>query len=118
MYLSINLPLSISFSPYFEETLTPLPSPRTPRSFQVGDREQFERAFSGAVIHDMFNWLCVLVLLPLEVTTGYLYHLTRVILSQVTLEHNNMKVEILSRITKPFTNKIVQVSGFEVVVMR
>lgn len=75
---------------------------------QVGDREQFERAFSGAVIHDMFNWLCVLVLLPLEVTTGYLYHLTRVILSQMTLEHNNMKVEILSRITKPFTNRIVQ----------
>ncbi|KAG7163680.1 Sodium-dependent phosphate transport protein 2A-like 1 [Homarus americanus] len=74
---------------------------------QIGDREQFERAFAGAVVHDMFNWLCVMVLLPLEVTTGYLDHLTTAILSSVTLEHNNMKVELLSSITKPFTDKII-----------
>ncbi|XP_071528007.1 sodium-dependent phosphate transport protein 2A-like isoform X2 [Panulirus ornatus] len=75
---------------------------------QVGDREQFERAFSGAVVHDMFNWLCVLVLLPIEVATGYLYVLTKAILSAFTLEHNNMKVELLSSITKPFTDNIVK----------
>ncbi|XP_064118398.1 sodium-dependent phosphate transport protein 2C-like [Macrobrachium nipponense] len=75
---------------------------------QVGDREQFERAFSGAVVHDMFNWLSVLVLLPLEVATGYLYHLTKAVLDGVTFEKNNMKVELLSRITKPFTDAIVK----------
>ncbi|XP_053646250.2 sodium-dependent phosphate transport protein 2A isoform X2 [Cherax quadricarinatus] len=74
---------------------------------QMGDREQFELAFAGAVVHDMFNWLCVGVLLPLEVATGYLDVLTKAILSGVTLEHNDMQVELLSSITKPFTNKIV-----------
>ncbi len=34
--------------------------------------EEFRRAFAGATLHDFFNWLAVLVLLPLEITTGYL----------------------------------------------
>ena len=37
---------------------------------QVGDRTEFRRAFAGATVHDMFNWLSVLFILPLEVVTG------------------------------------------------
>lgn len=33
---------------------------------QIGNPNQFERAFAGATVHDMFNFLTVLVLLPLE----------------------------------------------------
>lgn len=33
---------------------------------QVNDLDQFERAFSGATVHDMFNMLSVLVILPIE----------------------------------------------------
>ena len=33
-------------------------------------RAEFERAFSGATVHDCFNWLTVLVLLTIEVCTG------------------------------------------------
>ncbi|CAJ1421874.1 unnamed protein product [Effrenium voratum] len=33
----------------------------------VGDRLELERAFSGATVHDMFNMLSVLTLLPIEV---------------------------------------------------
>ncbi|CAG0901298.1 unnamed protein product [Darwinula stevensoni] len=36
---------------------------------QIGNRDDFRRAFSGATIHDMFNWLSVVVLLPVEITT-------------------------------------------------
>ena len=35
-------------------------------------REEFRRAFPVAVCHDFFNYLAVLVLLPLELMTGYL----------------------------------------------
>lgn len=38
----------------------------------VTRREEFQRAFAGATIHDFFNWIAVLILLPLELTTGYL----------------------------------------------
>ena len=41
----------------------------------IGRRDEFERAFPVAVCHDVFNYLAVLILLPLEMTTGYLRHL-------------------------------------------
>ena len=34
------------------------------------DPKEFKRAFSGATVHDVFNWLTVLILLPLEYFTG------------------------------------------------
>jgi len=41
----------------------------------IGRRYEFERAFPVAVCHDVFNYLAVLILLPLEMTTGYLRRL-------------------------------------------
>ena len=37
---------------------------------QVTSKEQFERAFSGATVHDCFNWLTVILLMTLETSTG------------------------------------------------
>ena len=34
----------------------------------AGDRIELERAFAGATVHDMFNMLSVMILLPLETT--------------------------------------------------
>jgi solute carrier family 34 (sodium-dependent phosphate cotransporter) len=38
----------------------------------VTRRGEFERAFAGATIHDLFNALSVAILLPLELMTGFL----------------------------------------------
>ncbi len=38
----------------------------------MGRREEFHRAFSVATCHDFFNYMAVIVLLPLELMTGYL----------------------------------------------
>jgi len=43
---------------------------------QMGDPEQFERAFAGATVHDMFNFCAVAILLPLEAATGFLSVIT------------------------------------------
>jgi sodium-dependent phosphate cotransporter len=40
----------------------------------IGRRSEFERAFPVAICHDVFNYGAVLVLLPLELVTGYLRH--------------------------------------------
>lgn len=37
---------------------------------QITNKNDFRRAFAGATVHDVFNWLTVLILLPLEVITG------------------------------------------------
>jgi sodium-dependent phosphate cotransporter len=39
-------------------------------------KEEFQRALAGATVHDFFNLLAVLVLLPLEIATGYLRHMS------------------------------------------
>ena len=38
----------------------------------IGRKEEFRRAFAVATVHDFFNYLAVLVLLPLELATGFL----------------------------------------------
>jgi len=38
----------------------------------IGRKDEFRRAFAVATCHDFFNYLAVLVLLPLELATGYL----------------------------------------------
>jgi len=38
----------------------------------MGRKEEFRRAFAVATVHDFFNYLSVLVLLPLELATGFL----------------------------------------------
>ncbi len=43
----------------------------------ISRREEFRRAIGGATVHDFFNWLAVLLLLPLELATGYLARTSR-----------------------------------------
>ena len=47
----------------------------------MGRREEFRRAFSVATCHDFFNYLTVIVLLPLELATGFLRRASTVIAS-------------------------------------
>lgn len=47
----------------------------------VTRREEFQRAFAGATLHDFFNLLAVLVLFPLELFTGYLARVSGVLTS-------------------------------------
>jgi len=41
----------------------------------VTRREEFKRAITGATLHDFFKILCVAILLPLQITTGFLQKL-------------------------------------------
>ncbi|XP_066489021.1 sodium-dependent phosphate transport protein 2B [Tiliqua scincoides] len=75
---------------------------------QAGDRNEFRRAFAGATVHDFFNWLSVFVLLPIEVASGYLYHLTNVIVDAFHLKSGEDAPELLKVITDPFTKLIIQ----------
>ena len=43
---------------------------------QIQDKDQRQLAFSGAVVHDFFNILCVIIFLPIECITHMLYYWT------------------------------------------
>ncbi|XP_054646429.1 sodium-dependent phosphate transport protein 2B-like [Dunckerocampus dactyliophorus] len=75
---------------------------------QAGDRNEFRRAFAGATVHDFFNWLSVLVLLPLEVATGVLYKLTLLIIESFHIQTGEDAPDLLNIITDPLTESIIQ----------
>uniref|UniRef100_A0A3P9HEE4 Solute carrier family 34 member 2a n=1 Tax=Oryzias latipes TaxID=8090 RepID=A0A3P9HEE4_ORYLA len=74
---------------------------------QAGDRSTFRRAFAGATVHDFFNWLSVLVLLPLEVASGYLYRVTKLIIDSFQIQSGEAP-DLLNVITDPLTESIIQ----------
>lgn len=75
---------------------------------QAGDRNEFRRAFAGATVHDFFNWLSVLILLPLEVATGVLFLLTKLIIDSFNIQGGENAPDLLNVITDPLTDSIVQ----------
>ncbi|KAF4531930.1 hypothetical protein B566_EDAN000959 [Ephemera danica] len=77
----------------------------------IAERENFGRAFAGATVHDMFNWLCVLFLLPLEIVTGYLEYSTGYIVEQFPLQTDKSKqLNLLTALTRPLTDLVVQLN--------
>ncbi|XP_067930144.1 sodium-dependent phosphate transport protein 2B-like [Watersipora subatra] len=77
---------------------------------QSGDRSQFRRAFAGATVHDMFNWLSVIILLPLEWATGYLYRLSDYAIRSLQIETlENANVKLLKAATEPFTQYVIKI---------
>ncbi|XP_069779201.1 sodium-dependent phosphate transport protein 2B-like [Narcine bancroftii] len=75
---------------------------------QSGDRSEFRRAFAGATIHDFFNWLSVVILLPIEAVSGFLYHLTGVIVKSFDIKSGDEAPKLLKVITDPLTKLIIQ----------
>ena len=49
----------------------------------VTDSEEFKRGFSGATVHDAFNFLTVLVLFPFEIFAHFLKYTSGVCADQV-----------------------------------
>jgi sodium-dependent phosphate cotransporter len=78
----------------------------------VGDRDQYRRAFGGAVVHYCFNILTVSVLLPLEVFFGLLKHLSSAIVDGFGITNDDekgTKQDFLKIITKPISSRLLQV---------
>jgi len=60
-------------------------------------------------VHDMFNWLTVLILLPLEAATGYLYYITKPMVSSLSNVQETGRPQFLKVITDPLTDLIIKV---------
>ena len=81
----------------------------------MGRREEFERAFPVAVCHDVFNYLTVLILLPLEMATGYLRRaaetLSGVLQGVVGFDYESPFADVLSAAVVPIEFIVAQVFG-------
>ncbi|MEM6805428.1 MAG: Na/Pi symporter, partial [Bacteroidota bacterium] len=52
----------------------------------IGNRDEFENAVSAASVHDFFNILTVIILLPLEIFTGFLEHSATFLASIINID--------------------------------
>jgi len=77
---------------------------------QSMDANQFKKAFAGATIHDIFNLLSVLVLLPIEIITGYLDALTSAIVKPLEIQDSSEAPDFLKVITDPLVKHVIQVN--------
>jgi sodium-dependent phosphate cotransporter len=75
---------------------------------QVGDKEAFRRAFAAATVHDMFNWLTVIVMVVLEVSTGMMEYMTEKLVDHMPLGANFTNPDLLKPLTGPLTDIVVQ----------
>ncbi|KAM7094208.1 sodium-dependent phosphate transport protein 2C isoform 3-T4 [Molossus nigricans] len=78
---------------------------------QSGDRGEFRRAFGGSAVHGIFNWLTVLLLLPLESAVGTLEKLSALALAAARLQPGGAAPDILKVLTQPLTHLIVQLDA-------
>ena len=74
---------------------------------QMGDGDQLERAFAGATVHDVFNFGSVIILLPVEVITGYLYHLTKAMVKNAEPEKGEKWEGPVKVLVAPLGEKII-----------
>lgn len=75
---------------------------------QMGDGDQLERAFAGATVHDLFNFLTVAILFPVEIITGFLWRLTDLMVSGVVVEKGDKWVGPIKKIVSPLGAKIIK----------
>ncbi len=76
---------------------------------QIVDGEQFQRAFSGATVHDMFNYLSVLVLLPVEMLLHPLEHISD-ILKPNDIDDGEKWEGPVKQLVSPFVKQILNVN--------
>ncbi|CAF0937820.1 unnamed protein product, partial [Brachionus calyciflorus] len=78
----------------------------------MNDDNNFERAFAGAVVHDIFNFLSVMVLLPIEIIFNYLEKVTQLLVKPLyNLNNSDLEIELLNKLTKPLVNSIIQLNN-------
>lgn len=75
---------------------------------QMGDGDQLERAFAGATVHDLFNFLTVGLLLPIEVLTGYLFYITEAMVSGVVVEKGDKWEGPIKKVVSPLGSMVIK----------
>jgi solute carrier family 34 (sodium-dependent phosphate cotransporter) len=78
---------------------------------QMGDGDELERAFAGATVHDLFNFLTVAILLPLEAATGYLAKLTGAMVANVNLSEGETWDGPIKAIVSPIGDLIIKANS-------
>jgi solute carrier family 34 (sodium-dependent phosphate cotransporter) len=76
---------------------------------QLANINQREKAFSGAVIHDFFNILCVILFLPVECATHFIYYWSKFLTKYMEDYEAGTFKSPLKFIVSPLIKEIIEV---------
>lgn len=76
---------------------------------QANKKNEFRRAFAAATVHDMFNFISVIVFLPLEAATNFLTILSHSLVKTYgTFVSTKKPPDMLKVLTNPLTKRVIQ----------
>ncbi len=82
----------------------------------VTRREEFKRAIAGATVHDFFNLICVSIMFPLELATGFLQklatHMAEVFIMVGGIKFSSPVMLITKPVVKMISHFLVDATGF------
>uniref|UniRef100_H2YZA6 Uncharacterized protein n=1 Tax=Ciona savignyi TaxID=51511 RepID=H2YZA6_CIOSA len=73
-------------------------------------KEEFRKAFSGATVHDCFNILSVVVLLPLEIVSKYLESLSGAVIRSLGPIEGSGAPRLLRTLVQPVVDNLIHVN--------
>mmetsp|Transcript_57253 Transcript_57253/g.139588 ORF Transcript_57253/g.139588 Transcript_57253/m.139588 type:complete len:593 (+) Transcript_57253:256-2034(+) len=74
---------------------------------QMGNGDQLERAFAGATVHDMFNFLAVAILFPVEIISGMLFYLTKACVQNYSQSEGEKWEGPVKKLVSPLSKKVI-----------
>ena len=77
---------------------------------QLGDGDELERAFAGATVHDMFNFLTVAIFFPLEVISGMFFHMTSAIVKNAETSDGDSRDGFVKKYIEPLGKLLIIVN--------
>jgi sodium-dependent phosphate cotransporter len=80
----------------------------------VREKEEFQRAFAAATIHDFFNFISVVIFLPLEILTHFFERLARILAGLVVGEVavDAEKLNLIGVITSPVEGSLEAIANY------
>ena len=78
--------------------------------YHIKQKEQYRLGFSAAILHDLFNWMTVIVLLPVEMLFGFLEKSSEFIVGSIfngTAPTSTNPLSFMDDIMEPIVNSIV-----------
>uniref|UniRef100_A0A914E840 Uncharacterized protein n=1 Tax=Acrobeloides nanus TaxID=290746 RepID=A0A914E840_9BILA len=76
---------------------------------QVGNRDQFRRAFAAVTVNDVFNFLSYFILMPIEVGTGVIEKISGAIVQPLSGVKAS-EIKTLNFLTDPVLNYIIRIN--------
>merc|ERR1712032_931507 len=86
--------------------------------YHIKQSNEYRLGFTAAIMTDLFNWMTVLVLLPLEMFTGFLAGLSKLLVDKILTDHETPSSHLASSNPLSFLDAILDPLVDSIVILK